>query len=205
MSSPSTFQNLRPSNLVGELLEYIGSELPNFLDSEELIEILSIKKNENQHSLALCTFLTNQCKARFNFQRENAQKSSSTVDIGVYKGANLIFTIEAKVLPTPTSSKRNDHEYVYGKGGGIERFKNEDHGLDNKGNLFKESGMIGYIKEQDFDLWFSKINNWISDASWPKSEHLVKISIGGTARFKSEHLRKGSSKVTLHHFWIYVN
>lgn len=205
MSGVSSFKNLQPSQLVNDLLLYLETELPNFLNSEEFVEILAVKKNENQHSTAFCVYMTNKCASKFCFQRENAQRSSSTVDIGIYKGANLLFTIEAKVLPTPKSLKREDHEYVFGKGGGIERFREEDHGLDNRNNLLPECGMIAYVKAEDFNHWFSTINQWVSDASWPENEKLEIISFENIVRLKSNHLRKGGSKVKLHHFWIDVS
>ncbi|SDA96166.1 hypothetical protein SAMN03080617_04181 [Algoriphagus alkaliphilus] len=205
MSGVSSFKNLQPSQLVNDLILYLETELPNFLISEEFVEILAVKKNENQHSTAFCVYMTNKCASRFCFQRENAQKRSSTVDIGIYKGANLLFTIEAKVLPTPKDSKREDHEYVFGKGGGIERFRKEDHGLDNRNNLLPECGMIAYVKSQDFNYWFSTINQWVSDATWPENEKLEIVNFDKIARLKSNHLRKGGSNVTLHHFWTKVN
>jgi len=205
MSGISSFKNLQPSQLINELIQYLETELPNFISSDEFVEILAVKKNENQHSTAFCVYMTNKCASRFCFQRENAQKSNSTVDVGVYKGANLLFTLEAKVLPTPLSAKRKEYEYVFGKGGGIERFREEDHGVDNKNNLLPESGMIAYVKNHDFNHWYSIINRWVSDASWPEDEKLEIVSFDKIARLKSKHSRKGGSQVILHHFWVNVN
>ncbi|SFT72239.1 hypothetical protein SAMN04489724_1823 [Algoriphagus locisalis] len=205
MSGVSSFKNLQSSHLVNDLIAYLEVELPNFTSSDEFVEILAVKKNENQHSTAFCVYMTNKCASRFCFQRENAQRSSSTVDIGVYKGANLFFTIEAKVLPTPKDSKREEYEYVFGKGGGIERFRKEDHGVNNRNNLLPEGGMIAYVKTQDFNHWFSAINQWVSDASWSEEEKLQIVFFDKIARLKSNHLRKGGSKVALHHFWVYVS
>lgn len=205
MSGISSFKNLQPSQLVNDLILYLETELPNFTSSDEFVEILAVKKNENQHSTAFCVYMTNKCASRFCFQRENIQNRSSTVDVGVYKGANLLFTIEAKVLPTPLSAKRKEYEYVFGKGGGIERFREEEHGVDNKNDLLPESGIIAYVKNQDFNHWYSTINNWVSDASWPADEKLEKVCFDKIARLKSRHSRKGGSNVTLHHFWVMVN
>jgi len=199
-----SFKNLQPNTQVTELINYIEAELLSFTSSDEFVEILAKRKNENQHSAAFCVYMTNKCKSRFCFQRENAQKASSTVDIGVYRGAVLFFTIEAKVLPTPISKERKEHEYVYGNGGGIERFKNEKHGLDNKDILLPINGMIAYIKQENFEYWHSKINQWVLDASWPKSEKLEKLKFSNIARLKSFHKRKNGADLTLHHFWISV-
>ena len=201
------FNQLEPNNLVADLLEYLEGQLPTFTHSKEFVDILAVKKNENQHSTAFCTYMTNQCFSRFYFARENSQKGSRTIDIGVYFGSTLIFTIEAKILPTPKGTKsnpRNDHEYVYGKGGGIQRFKDGNHGLDLKNNLFPEVGLIGYIKDEDFNYWLKKVNLWISNANWDNSEHLEIIYFKAIAKLRSKHPRKNKSEVLLHHFWIEV-
>jgi hypothetical protein len=205
MSGTQSYRNLQPNELVSELISNIESELPSFTGSEEFVEIVFAKKNENQHSKAFCVFMTNTYQSRFCFQGENVQTGNNTVDIGVYKGANLIFTIEAKVLPTPLTGDRKEHEYIYGKGGGIQRFKDEKHGVDNRDKLLPHNGMIAYVKEQNFDHWHATINQWVLDASWHVGEKLRKISFSKIARLVSEHDRKGGSVVTLHHFWVVVN
>lgn len=204
MSGTQSYRNLQPNELVSDLINYIESELPSFTSSEEFVEIVFTKKNENQHSKAFCVYMTNTCLSRFCFQGENIQTGNNTVDIGIYKGANLIFTIEAKVLPTPLTGDRKEYEYVYGKGGGIQRFKDENHGVDNQGRLLPDNGMIAYVKEQSFDHWHSSINQWVLDAPWPKSEKLNKLPFDKIARLKSEHTRKSGAKITLHHFWVNV-
>jgi hypothetical protein len=136
--------------------------------------------------------------------RENAQKGSHSIDIGVYQGSNLIFTIETKVLPTPKKNQRKEHEYVYGKGAGIQRFRDGFHGVDNQDNPLSENGMIAYIKEKDFEHWFSKVNRWILDAGWNKSEQLQKVYFKSTARLFSEHPREKSSVISLYHFWFSI-
>ncbi|MCB0737534.1 MAG: hypothetical protein KDC92_08475 [Bacteroidetes bacterium] len=145
--------------------------------------------------------MTNTCKSRFCFLPENAQKGSCSVDIGVYKGAILIYTIEAKVLPIP---ERSEHEYVYGTGGGIQRFKDEKHGLGNQDELIPFNGMIAYIKEQDFDYWHTQTNTWIEEAGWHDAEKLEKIDFNKIGRLKSIHQRIGGTYVYLDHFWVYV-
>src|SRR5690606_38663730 len=125
----------------------------------EFVDILTMKKHENQHSQSFCTYMTNKCRSIYYFGRENTQVGSHTIDIGIYHGSILIFTIEAKLLPTPTqSSPRTEHEYVYGRGAGIQRFRDGVHGVDNQNKPLPENGLIAYIKEQDFDHWLSKIN-----------------------------------------------
>lgn len=204
-SSIRKFKNLEPNEEVEKLIFYIEKQLPLFRDSDEFVDILALKKNENQHSKAFCVYMTNACSSTFCFQGENAQKGSNSVDIGVYKGSNLFFTIEAKVLPTPSSPKRKEHEYVYGSGGGIERFKNEKHGLDNNDNLLPENGMIGYVKEHTFEHWHIEVNKWVTDAGWDISEYLMKTDFSKVASLHSKHKRKNGDALVLHHWWVMVN
>lgn len=199
------FRVLEPNNLVENLIAFIEEQLPNFTRSNEFVDIVVKKKNEDQHSTAFCVFMTNRCNSVFCFQRENAQKGSRTIDIGVYSGSTLIYTIEAKLLPTPKGPKRNEHEYVHGKGAGIQRFKDEAHGLDNEDNLLNESGLIAYLKKNNFEYWFIKINQWIADAKWGEDEKLEIVGINSIATLKSMHLRRNKSKISLYHFWVYVN
>lgn len=200
-----SYRQLEPNTLVESLIAYVEKQLPLFTKSGEFVEILEIKKNENQHSAAFCAFMTNQCRSKFYFNRENAQKGSSSIDIGVYKGGKLFFTIEAKILPTPKGSHRNEYEYVYGRGGGIQRFRNGSHGLDNSNNYLNQNGLIAYVKEFDFPYWVEKINQWIADAEWDEAEKLQGLYLKSIGRLKSEHPRSDDSKVFLDHFWVYVN
>jgi len=189
------------------LIQYIEDALPEFHGSPEFVDILAKKKNENQHSQSFCIYMTNECRSSYYFCRENSQVGSYTIDIGVYRGSNLIFTIEAKLLPTPTqkSGSRTEHEYVYGKGAGIERFRNGFHGVDNQDKPLPENGLIAYIKEQNFEYWLLKVNQWISNAQWGESEQLEKIYFRQIAKLLSKHPREKTSEVTLYHFWIYVS
>lgn len=207
MNGIESYRELKPNKEVQKLIAYFGDKLTFFPQSNEFREILRQKKNEDQHSGAICVYMTNTSQAKFNFQREIAQVGSHTIDIGVYKGAILIFVIEAKILPTPegTSSRpRYEHEYVYGHGAGIQRYKHGAHGVDNENNPFPDCGMLAYVKENDFSFWHAKVNQWILDAGWDATEQLQKVSLDMTAKFISEHLREDDSKIRLHHFWVYV-
>ncbi len=207
MNGIASYRELKPNKEVQKLIAYVGEKLPFFPQSNEYREILRKKKNEDQHSGAMCVYMTNACQAKFNFQRENAQFGSHTIDIGVYKGAILIFVIEAKILPTPEGTNNNqrvEHEYVYGKGAGIQRYKDGVHGVDNENTLFPDGGMLAYVKENDFAFWHSKVNQWILDAEWGATEQLQKVNLDKIATFISAHSRKDGSVIRLHHFWVYV-
>ena len=190
-----------------DIIKYVEDKLPDFTKSREFIDTLENKKNENQHSELFCLYMTNKCNSKYYFCREKTQPGTYTIDIGIYQGSNLIFAIEAKLLPTPKGTKqkpRSEYEYVYGKGGGIQRFRDGFHGIDNRGNPLSENGMIAYIKEQDFEYWFSKINQWILDAQWNEFEQLEKIYFKSIAKLISKHPCKKASYVSLYHFWISV-
>lgn len=190
-----------------DLIKYIEVELPDFTNSPEFFDITIKKKNENQYSLSLCVYMANKAKSKYSFIRENAQKGSYAIDMGIYQGSNLIFTIEAKLLPTPKGTKnkpREEHEYVYGKGAGIQRFRDGFHGVDNQDNPLSKNGMIAYIKKNDFDYWLSKVNKWVIDAQWDKSEQLDKLYFKTIGKLFSRHPRQNTSDVGLYHFWIYV-
>lgn len=206
MPGISSFKNIQPNNLIDELIDYIQVNLPRFPKSEEFKNIVLKKQNENQYSEAYCTFMHFQGNGRYYFTREKSQKGNRTVDIGVYlKGGVLLFLIEAKILPTPLTGDRKEYEYVYGGGGGIERFKNENHGLDNQDHLLAMNGMIAYIKHNDFKHWHTTIDQWILNTSWPSSEQLSELSFSKAAFLKSIHRRKSGSVLTLYHFWVNVS
>lgn len=91
------------------LVEFIEKTLPDFTNSQEFVDILEKKKNENQYSKAFCLYMIYKSKSEskeYGFISETIQKGSHTIDIGIYEGTNLIFTIEAKVLPTPKGTKK---------------------------------------------------------------------------------------------------
>lgn len=209
MNGINTFKNLKPNTLVYDLVVVIDDRIVHFRNSDAFANILSKKKNETQYTTAFCVFMNLECKAgsiNFIFTPENAQIGSSKVDIGVYFGSILFFNIEAKVLPTPSVSKnssRKEYEYVYGKGGGIQRFKS-NHGVDNEDNYLSENGIIAYIKANDFEFWLQKINQWVIDASWNSTEQLQKVHFATTAKLQSKHQRNDKSEVTLYHFWVSV-
>ena len=200
----SEFRVLEPNKIVKQLLSFVENEISAFNMSDEFVEILKVKKNENQHSLSFCLFMTNKCHSKFYFARENAQFGASVIDIGIYFGSVLIFTFEAKLLPTPLrkNSDRVEHEYVYGKGAGIQRFRDGKHGRDNSNNYLPESGLIAFILQDNFEFWLSKTNQWVIDANWNESEKLNKVHFGDYGKLLSKHARQDQKDIILHHFWI---
>lgn len=207
------FKVLEPSALIFELINHIEQWLPSFVGSHTFEKIIIKKKNETQHSTAFNVFMMKN-QDKFTFMNEVAQLGSYTIDIGVYEKASddLIFTIEAKVLPTPVGTKsnpRSESEYVCSlpghRGAGIERFKMGYHGLDNEDLPLPINGMLAYIKEKEYNDWLIAVNNWVKSADWDISEQLQKKYISTTAKFESKHKRKDKTPLLLHHFWVKVD
>lgn len=199
------FESNQTLEIIDELFLYIGTVIGNFTSSQEFINNTKTKKNEKQFTSAISLYLTNKSESKYCFIPENQQKGNHSVDIGVYKSANLVLTIEAKILPTPKGKNRAVSEYVFslsGSGAGIQRFKNNQHGLNNDDELFSLNAMLGYIRKKDFTHWLEQINSWIIEAGWSENEKLEKVSFSETAILKSKHTRINGSPLTLHHFWV---
>ncbi|WP_146105543.1 hypothetical protein [Apibacter sp. wkB309] len=119
------------------------------------------------------------------------------------------FIMEAKRLPAPGSNR--EKEYVFGKtkngnpNGGIERFKLEKHGLG-----LKECGILGYIEKEDFNYWFTQVNNWITELSndskndWNINETLNFIESNTSSNYYLSNVNRNSDLLKLHHFWINI-
>ena len=139
----------------------------------------------------------------FQFIPEYRYKHKSRPDLGIkeVKSNKLgffydqqavhFFDIECKRLYDNNKSK----QYVSGKTGGIQRFKENRHGVD-----LPQSAMIGYVEIENFSFWHNKVNSWISD----KEEHLQMLDNKNTAKLKSTHQRQNSEKtsIELTHFWL---
>jgi len=167
------FNQLEGYEPIKEIIQLIEQKLDSFTTSSTFQKQTVKKKGETQHSTAYANFMA-KGGHNFNFLTEIYQKGSCKIDIGIYDKDtdDLLFTIEAKVLPTPNPSKDRDiHEYVYrdkGNGAAIQRFKDEVHGIDTNENLLVHNAILAYIKEEDYKFWLQKINAWIVDAGWNK-------------------------------------
>lgn len=159
----------------------------------------------------------NKGEGPFIFEKDVAKlHTRREEDIGVYlKESPQIdelpfYVLEAKLLPTPASTSRDQREYVIGSknDGGIERFKKELHGF-----WINRCGMVGYIEKNDFNFWHQKINEWIGglitnnpdpNLSWKEADKLQPIKIlTNTARCNSSHeINRTSKTVKLSHFWV---
>lgn len=180
------------------VLNFLELHLPNFPNK------MKINRNEDERIInqKLLRFFSGQ-NSLFIFISEYLDekgKNISKPDFGVYekiKVANYnqerFFDIECKRLYDTTKSK----QYVSGKTGGIQRFKENKHGVD-----LPCSAMIGYVEIKNFNFWHKKINSWISK----KEEHLEFIKNNRIAKLKSTHERnKEKTKIELIHFWLNIN
>ena len=186
------------------VMNFLGKYLPEFPEN-------SVKnKDDDEWDLneALFSFLDIYSRNfAFQFIPEYRYKNKSRPDFGIKEvnsdetgiyifdpKAEHFFDIECKRLYHPTRSK----QYVSGKTGGIQRFKENKHGVD-----LPYSAMVGYVETEDFCFWQNKVNSWISD----KEEYLEMIDIQKIAKYKSTHKRINSQKqsIELIHFWLNIN
>jgi hypothetical protein len=156
----------------------------------------------------------------FIFQAETKQKQprgiDRRVDIGVFRhfsDPNPFFTIEAKRLTT-SMAKNREKEYVLGENpiklsGGIERFKNNVHGVN-----LDHSAIIGYVQNEDGKYWYNTINNWIqelidgkiqSPLNWISNDLLNNICGFSDLRLVkciSDGNKINQTKISLNHYFI---
>jgi len=183
---------------INEVLIFISKNLPcfkiNFLDV--------IKSKEEQcYNKQLLIFLDRKLRySNKNFiiegnQINEAEKYPDIEFLSLKNNENKsFFDIECKRL---NSKLKHVEQYVNGKTGGIQRFKENKHGVD-----LPHSAMIGYVENEDLCFWHTKVNSWIND----KNEHLKIIESSPIGKLESKHPRNNSqiSTVTLTHFWLKI-
>jgi len=203
--------------IVGKVIDFLDHTVdgfPQFLSNSKFDE-----ENEKRINEMLATYLNN-CTTdffyidtfRFSFIKDTSIESSNyNPDIGVMLGnkmastTNSFFHIECKRLPA--RKKTVEREYVQGKLGGIQRFKEGNHG---KG--LKYSAMIGYVQSNSFEYWYLNINSWIEELipsentlNWSASDKLTPNIEGSFHRLSSLHQRiNNPDPIKLLHYWISV-
>lgn len=198
---------------VVEFLDHTIEGFPQFLSISGFCE-----ENEKRINEMLATYLNN-CTVdffgidtfRFSFIKDTSIKSSNyNPDIGVMLGnkmastTNSFFHIECKRLPSRAGHER---EYVQGKLGGIQRFKEGNHG-----NGLNYSAMVGYVQSNTFENWYLNVNSWIDELitsnnvlNWNADDKLNPDIEGSFQRFTSLHQRKNVPEpLKLFHYWISV-
>lgn len=213
--------NVNRKQIVLTILHTIKTSIPNFksyiatqvqsreLNEDELTQIL-VEQIEIQIRMSDFPFSVN---SQF---RDIYEGSSGVSDFYFHpieegKSTQSIFSVESKRLPAPT--KDREKEYVIGtinkntgkkrKNGGIERYKLEIHG---KG--LPECGLIGFIENENYIHWKSRINNWIIDLAtkeqlWKEDEILTEREQNKDYIYLLSHAHSINSRdLLLHHIWI---
>ncbi len=206
----------KPNDLYQLLYHFLDSVIDDFIYNP-IVNGLSC--SEDDITLAMSYYLddkSEQSAKPFKFINQ-----AKRTDIGVYFGRRYISFnvrkfcwIEAKRLPTPHKTNRDEREYVFvdhskkqiDGNGGIERFK-----LNKHGDGLPNAIMFGYIQSETFEYWEEKVNQWLqsytSIAACNKDEKLIRIN-QRVNRFHSTHMRidyrskQKMDDITIYHFWI---
>ena len=207
----------KPTTTFSKLENWTKNESINRVISliEENLELFKQKystpetETDLNQNFALC--MNSRAKDElFGFSNEYKDIIKATphkVDFGIVPDGetDAFFVIEAKRLNNGLGKPR-EKEYIIGKIGGIERFKNQKHG----GSL-THVGMIGYVQTDDFDTWFSKINSWIEEEIVaPTSDDLVwkeqdKLKFNKKSKLFNTYLSQHQCKtkdISMYHVWI---
>lgn len=214
---------------INEVFSFIESKLslfPCYLKKSSVLQNLpKTIEGENRITENLCVFLnihekghnykiTKQDNCSFQFLNQSSGTGHTTNDSGVIvantKGNfGKILVIEAKRLPTPGKSRKK--EYLFGKLGGIERFRKGTHGSDVDSD---RAIMIGYIQKENKGFWIDCLNSWIieedsqrkeSELYWKEEDKIIedkKFINDSVYKFQSVHNRLTLSKINLIHYWI---
>jgi hypothetical protein len=215
-----------PSAWRWELLEFIATELPKWRDDPKRPP----ETAEAMLTSRLCAHLNSATRRSrgwdfLQFRSEEPDEvvagrkfdlvpapSAATIWIEgrEYTQYMPLVPIECKRLPTPSSSTRDEREYLYSSRsstGGVQRFKAGHHGA---AHLI--GAMIAYIQSEDIDFWNNRISAWINDLSgasiegWSSDDkfRITKRDAGARyAKLESVHKRSdGLSDIQLQHLWI---
>jgi len=204
VASHYTESELFYSGKINSLLGFLEINLTEFPDK------IKIRNNTKEPILnqKLLRFLEAK-NSFFKFIPENLdekEKNQSKPDLGVYEkefdenGIEVydddkirFFDIECKRL---NSKIKHVEQYVTGKTGGIQRFKENKHGVD-----LPQSAMIGYVEDHDFDFWHTKVNYWIND----ENEKIKLLEKQKIAKLSSNHQRNNEKTIIqLTHFWLKI-
>jgi hypothetical protein len=205
-------------------LDFVASELSSWRDDPDR----PAEESEERLNAQLCKYLNVAASLRFPmvlFSHEEKQTGTRRVDfaanpsVATFVGRTYrtiydpFLVFEGKRLPAP--SKAREREYVSGGtaySGGIQRFKRGLHGA-----TVEQAAMVGYVQDDGFTQWLTRINSWISDEvaqpsaqdeTWSVHEHLAFLPQepqATTAQARSKHSRTGSilcSEIQLRHLWV---
>ena len=221
-----TLDSAPDGKIIERVFNYVTSILLEFKGKYD--------ENENAITNRLCKTLDFKKPPEYpfffhhqNIEDETENTSTDFAVFGTYAYAiqnNLesdnipLVKFEAKRLSSELPQNR-EREYVIGEydngkqirnSGGLERFKNLRHGKD-----VDHAGMIAYVQTGSFDIWVTKINNWIQNEIknphdplliWDSDDLLQsKLSKLNLRSFLSYPKRKIRRQLMMHHFWIKFN
>jgi hypothetical protein len=197
------------------VVDFIESHLPALkklcknkgYNEEQITQELTIYLSKKAAKKGMPFVFFSEYRDKKNLDYLNKRIDISVIAIENDYDTDAFFVIEAKRLPAPKPAAR-EREYVIGEkhNGGIERIKRDQHG-----KALSKCGIIGYVENDSFDNWESKINDWINklatenkdtSITWDKNEVLRRIkSSGDTRQLQSENIRDKST-VSIIHLWI---
>lgn len=210
--------NAPDNSILNHILKYMA----------DILSKLNAEPDENENAItnkfciALNKFKPPEYPFFFHHQNIEDVKKNTSTDFAVfgmlsYSGSysNALIKFEAKRLSNLIKGNR-EKEYVIGEykgskrirnSGGIERFKNEQHGKD-----VNIACLIGYVQTNSCQYWFNKVNEWIQDEIlkshdkdlvWNKKDKLAELTKRGRiSAFNSTSIRISQEEINLLHIWI---
>ena len=214
----------KPGAFLNELIDFVEGELPHWRDREDRPQ----SESETLLTSQLCSHLNGVSRRtpgwdilQFKVEEPDgthqgrridlvAQPSGVTITIEGRRHTEFdtLIPIECKRLPTPSSPRRDEREYVfsqYSTTGGIQRFKVGLHGSTHSLGI-----MIGYVQSETTSFWVARCQDWIKgligrQEGWDESDLLAldKDDVANRlASLHSLHVRAGSPSIQLRHLWI---
>ncbi len=208
------------------LLEFIAGELPKWRDDPKR----PVEMAETALTSRLCAHMNSATRKsggwdflQFRVEEPDELVGGRKIDLVAAPSAATIWIegreytqysplvpIECKRLPVPTSTTRDEREYLYSalsSTGGIQRFKAGHHGAAHS-----IGAMIGYIQSCDIDFWDDQICAWLQELvatpvdGWTHDDGLRVMKrdmMARSALLESVHRRNGGlPDIQLHHLWI---
>ncbi len=215
----------KPAAFRLELIDFIATELPRWRDRVERPVVLA----ETTLTSQLCAHLNSVSRhtagwdiLQFRVEESDEQKKGRKIDLAPAPSDSVIYIegrrftdfdmlmpIECKRFPIPSSSTRDEREYVFSSRsstGGLQRFKAGSHGAAHT-----VGAMIGYVQTQSNAFWQSQVEGWItglssSEAGWSQADLLQVERVDSTLRLtllRSSHQRQNNlPPIELRHLWI---
>jgi hypothetical protein len=220
----------QPNQPIIAVLNYVEKWIPSFINESKAEQIENERGLTQRFVSILLVNLNDIYPFTFvsEWMEDETKGNSAAVDIGILTRDNSIslrnrcfFVLEAKKLGD-TDQIRNK-EYLVGHNikkngiqkylacGGIERFKKSIHG-----NELDQCGMIGYMFDKSFDVWYKQINNWIEQLTFTNTDSTIiwsqedKLSFQSQTHLKANYTSKNKrtksgseiDPVMIYHIWV---